>query len=264
MRYRYQQLLYWTTVGYDVLLDGFSKSYYVTGYAKSGTNWLCRLMSDYTGFPVFEAWKHVTPPLGPQIFHVMRLLPFETVRKRSVYVMRDGRDAIVSRYYETIHREPRHKRDAERFLGHEMTDDNVREHLPRFIEFMSTYQGGCADYKSHLTYWLQHQYVTVRYEDLLRDTAGEMRRLLRELTGREPDADQVEDAVKKNSFEAVTQRARGEESKSAFVRKGISGDWKNYFTPESARAFDRYAGELLIRLGYERDRSWVAQVRDPA
>jgi len=260
MRYTYQQLIYWSTVGYDVLLNGASRSYYVTGYAKSGTNWLCRLMSDYTGLPVFEAWKHSVPPLRPQIFHVMRLLPFETVRKRTVYVMRDGRDAIVSRYYETLHREPRHRRDVERFLGSPMTDDNIRANLPRFIQFMSTYQGGCADYKTHLTYWLEHHYVTLKYEDLLRDTAGALRRALSELTGREPDMSRVESAVKKNSFEAATKRARGEESKSAFLRKGISGDWKNYFTPEAARVFDAYAGDLLIRLGYENDRDWVRQV----
>jgi hypothetical protein len=261
MRIRYQQFVYWSTIAYDVALGGLSRSHYVVGYAKSGTNWLCHLMSDYTGLPIFEPWKHATPQIHPQIFHMMRLLPFESARKRSVYIMRDGRDTMVSRYYETIHREPQHKRDAERFIGHEMTDDNVREHLPRFIEFMSTYQGGCADYKTHLTYWLEHDYVTVRYEDLLRDTVGEMRRVLRELTGREPDPTRLEQAVKKNSFEARTQRARGEESKGEFLRKGVSGDWRNYFTPEAARVFDAYAGDLLIRLGYERSRDWVEEVR---
>jgi hypothetical protein len=264
MRVRHQQLVYWSTIAYDVLLDGFSKSYYVVGYAKSGTNWLCGLMSDYTGLPVFEPWTHVLPQLGPRIFHMMRLLPFESARKRSLYVMRDGRDAMVSRYYETIHREPGHKRDAERFIGHEMTHDNIRELLPRFIEFMSTYQGGCPDYKTHLSYWLAHPYVTVRYEDLLVDAFGAMRRALRDLTGREPDLGRLEQAVARNSFQAKAQRARGEESKAAFLRKGVSGDWKNYFTPESARVFDAYAGDLLIRLGYEQNRDWVAQVQGAA
>jgi hypothetical protein len=265
MRIRYQQLLYWSTIGYDVLLGGFSKSYYVVGYAKSGTNWLCRLLSDYTGLPVYEPWKHLAPRLGPQIFHMMRLLPFEPARKRSVYIMRDGRDTMISRYYETIHREPEHRRAAERFLGHEMTDDNIREQLPRFIEFMSTFQGGCADYKSHLNYWLAHDYrVTVRYEDLLSDTIGQMRRVLRELTGHEPDITRLEHVVQKNSFEARAQRARGQESKGEFLRKGVSGDWKNYFTPQAARVFDEYAGDLLIRLGYERNKDWIEQVRASA
>jgi hypothetical protein len=192
----------------------------------------------------------------------MRLLPFESVRRRSVYVMRDGRDTMVSRYYDMLHREPTQRRAAQRFMGCEMSDDRVREDLPRFIEFLSTYQGGCADYKTHLTYRLDHDYrVTVRYEDLLSDTFGQMRRVLRELTGREPDPTRLEQVVKRNSFEAKAQRARGEESKGEFLRKGIAGDWKNYFTPEAARVFDAYAGDLLIRLGYEPNRDWVGQVR---
>ena len=42
---------------------------------------------------------------------------------------------------------------------------------------------------------------------------------------------------------------------------GISGDWKNYFTPEAARVFGDYAGDLLIRLGYEPNKDWIQQVR---
>jgi hypothetical protein len=211
----YQQLLYWSTIALDVARGSSSKSFYVVGHAKSGTNWLCTILADYTGYPLYEPWLHRVPRLRPQIFHMMRLLPFETVRRRSIYIMRDGRDTMVSRWYETIHREPGDKAAAEQFLGCEMTDDNMQQHLARFIEFMSTYQRGCADYKSHLGYWQRHQYVTVRYEDL--------------------------------------------ESKGNFLRKGIAGDWKNAFTPEAARVFDAYAGDLLIELGYERDHSWVDQ-----
>jgi hypothetical protein len=86
-----------------------------------------------------------------------------------------------------------------------------------------------------------------------------MRRVLRELVGSEPDLTRLERAVKKNSFEEKTKRARGDESKGNFLRKGIAGDWKNAFTPEAARVFDAYAGDLLIELGYERDHSWVDQ-----
>jgi hypothetical protein len=255
----YQQLLYWSTIALDVARGSSSKSFYVVGHAKSGTNWLCAILADYTGYPLYEPWLHRVPRLRPQIFHMMRLLPFETVRRRSIYIMRDGRDTMVSRWYETSHREPGDKAAAEQFLGCEMTDDNMQQHLARFIEFMSTYQRGCADYKSHLGYWQRHQYVTVRYEDLLADTVGEMRRVLRELVGSEPDLTRLERAVKKNSFEEKTKRARGDESKGNFLRKGIAGDWKNAFTPEAARVFDAYAGDLLIELGYERDHSWVDQ-----
>lgn len=253
----YQQALYWSTILMDAARGDASSSLYVTGHAKSGTNWLCTILADYTGFPLYEPWKHRVPRTSPQIFHMMRLLPFRAAQRRTLYIMRDGRDVMVSRWYETIHREPGDKVAAERFLGVEMTDENMREHLARFIEFMSTYQRGCADYKTHLTYQLNNPYVSVRYEDMLTDPVGELRRALHQILGHEPDLPRLEEAVRKNSFEEKTKRARGDESKGNFLRKGIAGDWRNHFTPEAARAFDAYAGDLLIELGYEPDHTWV-------
>jgi hypothetical protein len=195
---------------------------------------------------------------------MMRLLPFAAARRRTVYILRDGRDVMVSRWFETLHREPGDRAAVERFLGVEMTDDNMREHLARFIEFMSTYQRGCADYRSHVRYWKDHDYVTVRYEDLLADGVRELQRALRELTGEEPDVERLALAVRNNSFEEKTKRARGDESKGHFLRKGISGDWRNHFTPEAARVFDAYAGDLLIEIGYEPDHAWVDRIQETA
>jgi hypothetical protein len=60
-----------------------------------------------------------------------------------------------------------------------------------------------------------------------------------------------------SSFEKWSEgRERGEEDSSAFYRKGIAGDWKNVFTERDREIFKEAAGELLIRLGYERDGDW--------
>ena len=40
------------------------------------------------------------------------------------------------------------------------------------------------------------------------------------------------------------------------VRKGIVGDWKNYFSREAGEVFDRHCGDVMVRLGYEADRDW--------
>ncbi len=256
----YQQLLYWSTIGIDVLRGSRSRSLYVTGHAKSGTNWLCGILGDYTGFAPYEPWKDRLPRLEPAVFHVMRLLPFEAVRKRTIYVMRDGRDIMVSRWFETLHREPGDRAAVEKSLGITMTDDNMQQHLARFIEFMSTFQSGCPDYRSHLEYWQQHRYPTVRYEDMLTEPVAQLARVLEEITGEPADLPRLEAAVEKNSMAAKTKRAPGEEDKASFIRKGVAGDWRNQFTPEAARVFDAYAGDLLIALGYEPDHAWVEQL----
>jgi hypothetical protein len=51
-------------------------------------------------------------------------------------------------------------------------------------------------------------------------------------------------------------RKRGEEDSKAFLRKGIAGDWKEVITEEDKRIFKEAAGDLLIRLGYEKDDDW--------
>ena len=44
--------------------------------------------------------------------------------------------------------------------------------------------------------------------------------------------------------------------KSHTFRAGKRNGWREFFTPELKSAFKRVAGDLLIRLGYERDYSW--------
>ena len=63
--------------------------------------------------------------------------------------------------------------------------------------------------------------------------------------------------VEKYSFEKLSGRKQGQENNSKFLRKGIAGDWKNYFNKEARELFDFYAGAQLVKLGYEKDRSWA-------
>ena len=51
-------------------------------------------------------------------------------------------------------------------------------------------------------------------------------------------------------------RVAGQEDKSSHFRKGVSGDWKNYFSPKVKHAFkERYPG-LVVHTGYEQSDDW--------
>lgn len=51
-------------------------------------------------------------------------------------------------------------------------------------------------------------------------------------------------------------RAQGEESAESHYRKGVAGDWRNYFTEEHRAFFkERYPG-LVVKLGYETSADW--------
>jgi hypothetical protein len=60
-----------------------------------------------------------------------------------------------------------------------------------------------------------------------------------------------------SDFKQLTKgRKKGEENKKSHYRKGVSGDWKNYFTEMHKEEFKKHYGEGLIRLGYESGNKW--------
>ena len=71
------------------------------------------------------------------------------------------------------------------------------------------------------------------------------------------DIRRVKEIVKKYYFKNLTGRSPGQENKKSFIRKGIAGDWKNCFNREAKEVFNHYAGETLIKLGYEKESSWA-------
>jgi len=99
----------------------------------------------------------------------------------------------------------------------------------------------------------------VKYEDLKRDAIGELLGVMRyvELPIDEKIA---EVAVSKFSFESQSGRIPGQENRAAFLRKGIVGDWQNYFDEECIEAFktarDGQWNRLLVEMGYESDLDW--------
>ena len=67
----------------------------------------------------------------------------------------------------------------------------------------------------------------------------------------------IERAVGAASFEKLSKgRERGQEDPASFFRKGVSGDWRNLFTERDKQIYKEEAGELLIKLGYEKDNDW--------
>ena len=262
VRARYEQLMYWTSIAWDLACPAKSKGVYVLGYVKSGTNWLCNLLSGALNIPVLESWEYRYPRLGPSIFHMHRILPIESARRRTVYIMRDGRDTVVSYFYQFIREDGTDKKKFEEYLGSRVDFENMRQCLPEFISYTQMISKATADYRTHLSAWQQNRdsYITVRYEDLLADTAGELSRLYLMLTGGAAHPEIISRVVADNNFARVSGRQSGVEDKQAFNRKGIQGDWKNHFSRKAAIAYDQYAGELLMELGYENDPQWASKI----
>jgi hypothetical protein len=103
---------------------------------------------------------------------------------------------------------------------------------------------------------LGDRYYEVHYENLLMNPTTEVQRLLGFLDAAS-SKEVSQQCVEAASFDKLSKgRKPGEEDSSSFYRKGVAGDWKNYFTGRDKKIFKEEAGDLLIRLGYEEDYDW--------
>jgi hypothetical protein len=236
---------------------------FVVGYPKTGTTWACQLVADYLLLP-FPRYSLL--PIGFEaVVHGHELV--QKGYQRGVYVMRDGRDSLVSQYFFICRfikdgDNPVIPRVYRPLLGGIKNKADAARNLPRFLEGVLTRPVTSRPWHEHVRSFYEVNnpgVVMLKYEDLVDNGAPALAEAMARLTGEAPDLDRAGATLRKFAFERLSKRKPGQQG-SAFLRKGRSGDWVNHFTRESAEIFDRYAGEALVQAGYEKDRSWVGEV----
>ncbi len=239
------------------LLSGRMPLYVVNEFPKSGGTWVGQMLGRALGVP-FPRNRFPVPRTSIMHGHYLSPRGMENV----VVVWRDGRDVMVSWYHQQLVPHEFNERQVARSRKELPLRDygDVYSNLPAFIEYSFTRPHSPAfSWTDFVRRWHPREgAVHVRYEDLRRDAAGELRRMVASLTGKELGSEEAAAIADEFSFERQSGRPSGQENKGSFLRKGIVGDWRDQFSPEARRVFDRYAGEELVTLGYERDRSWVA------
>ena len=206
-----------------------------------------------------------SPLLGPKFVEEIHEIYPEA---RVIHIIRDGRDQAVSFIHQQGNRAKRgrtHRLSPEELARSEAYRRRPQELAERgegmFAE--KTLRKAAQNWALRVGQAIEDGpalfgdgYTEVRYEDLLKHPNEEVERLLGFL-GVDTEETLVEHCVNQASFEKLSRgRERGEEDPSSFYRKGVAGDWENYFTEEDRRVFKEEAGELLIRLGYEKDGGW--------
>jgi lipopolysaccharide transport system ATP-binding protein len=104
--------------------------------------------------------------------------------------------------------------------------------------------------------WLYSGEPLIRYEDLLDRDEEILERVLLQDCEMPVAPARLREVIHANRFERLTGRARGIQDISSHERKGIVGDWRNYFTDEVKDKFKERFGNILIETGYERDCDW--------
>ena len=185
--------------------------------------------------------------------------------KNIILVCRDGRDVVVSFYNHQIlannYSSKLAREKISQVTGFADPED-IRSNLPKFIELAA--EGKLYpkfSWSDFYTDWLDRKEVLARvsYEMLLDDAGKELHQIQLKLGGTKTPSE-CQDIADRFSFEHQAQRKAGVENNTSFLRKGIAGDWKSHFSHESAEVFSHYHGDMLERLGYTTDNSWVSDV----
>jgi hypothetical protein len=164
------------------------------------------------------------------------------------FIFRDPRDVVVSHVFYVTDIEARH-------VHHDyyasLPDFNARLRVSILgrpdtnIEFSNI-----ADRFAPYLGWLDHpEVLTLHFEDLIHARTATLTRILDHLLVRAPLP-----ASRERILDAMESSINP--SKSPTFRSGKTGEWKQHFTPGHKMIFKEVAGDLLIRLGYERDLNW--------
>jgi lipopolysaccharide transport system ATP-binding protein len=177
---------------------------------------------------------------------------FESVKvpEKSIIfvVIRDLRDTLISLYFSMRYSHP----ELNEFI------QNTRNQLEKIdvsegLIFLTDYIAPLARIQGS---WIDSGELIVKYEELFTNEVDSFMKIFKYCNLKYPKK-LLLDAIKENSFEKKSRgRKAGIENIKSHLRKGIPGDWKNYFSENLKDTFKKKYGEILIKTGYEKDLDW--------
>jgi len=164
------------------------------------------------------------------------------------FIFRDPRDVVVSHVFYVTDMEARHvhhkyyvslpdfnSRLNVSIMGRPDTDVEFPDIAGRFAPYLG---------------WLEHpEVLAIHFEDLINDRPSTLTHIIDRFLARAP-LDAPRQLILKSLESSINPR------RSPTFRSGKTGEWKKYFTEEHKKLFKDVAGDLLVKLGYEKDNNW--------
>ncbi|OGW56187.1 MAG: hypothetical protein A3D21_03710 [Nitrospirae bacterium RIFCSPHIGHO2_02_FULL_42_12] len=172
---------------------------------------------------------------------------------KAIYILRDPRDLVVSYYFSTMYSHaplPGIDAKREKLIDMEL-NDGLTFCMQNFID------RGHFEAQRSWIHACDDTVMLVRYEDLVGPHSEDFFKKIFDHCKIELTEYDLQKLLDKYSFEKLSKgRKQGEENQRQHYRKGIAGDWKNYFSDDVKDVFKQKTGDLLIALKYERDMNW--------
>jgi len=226
---------------------------YLMNHPRSGSSWTRCLVTSYARqSPITPELAAETvpgvirtglqPPVMPKTPHTVLIrshAPYEKIPARVIYLMRDGRDALLSFYA------LRRKTDPPSSWVHSATPGEFFLRNTKYGPWHEHVLGWLNGLES----WSSDRYLVVKYEDLTRDPITHLGKMV-EFLGLPVDRDRLEQAVAWNTKESLAQiDEEGGGGVLAFPGMTKTG-WASALSAEELAQYEELAGEALRRGGY--------------
>ena len=164
------------------------------------------------------------------------------------FIFRDPRDVVVSHVFYVTEIESRH------------VHHDYYASLPDFNERLKVSILGRSDtnvefpdiasrFRPYLAWLDQPRMLSIHFEDLIHDRLMTLNHIIDHFLARV--LIQTSQALILDLLESSINP-----TKSPTFRSGKTGEWRNYFTDAHKKIFKETAGDLLIKLGYEKNDDW--------
>ncbi len=182
-----------------------------------------------------------------------------------IFIIRDGRDAVISHRFQTFIDAVQHLTSEDVKIRSDFQDDPtpyIEGDLSIFTEGgIRLAAKGWADNVLETDLRAKElfvsDYISLRYEDLLADPWKEMSKVWTFLKVDLSDSklsEKLSTELDNNPDKEWQKNKAG--SLVNPLQKGKSGSWQNLFTERDKKIFKEIAGDILVSWGYEKDLSW--------
>jgi hypothetical protein len=243
----------------------FPDDIFLVGYVRSGSTWCRFLFGNYIHQEEAVTFANLDD-LVPSIYswpdRILRQRPrilksheyFDPRYPKVIYIVRDPRDVAVSFYFYNL---------KVRVLpdGYPMEDFVKRFVAATIVDYADRF----GNWEENVMSWVRmrkgnENFCLVRYEDLLSDPVGELKRASLML-GIEPTPERIERAIKLSSAQHMHSLEKLQWNKwmttkdtrqdIPFVREAKSGGWRERLSEASVRIIEEAWGTSMQELGYE-------------
>lgn len=244
-------------------LTVFADDKFLVSYPRSGNTWTRFLIANLLSKAAvtFQSVDHLIPDIYLITDQVLKNIPSPRVLKSHepfdpryplvIYVVRDPRDVLISRYYYAL-------------KWRAFPDDYpMEDFVDRFISGGADQYHRTGAWGEHVLSWIAMKaglpnFKVLRYEDLKKDTLGKLASLA-SLLGLDSDESNLARAIERSSSDrmrALDQKQplgwlKGTRRDVPFIRSGLAGGWKTNLSENCVRRIEAAWWPLMKILGYE-------------